>query len=38
MCKSHSASQAGILYVSTVQPKAGRWEKLAYFAKAIYIL
>ena len=33
MCKLHSASWIGALLSSTVQPKAGRSEKLYYFAK-----
>ena len=33
MCMIHLASRAGVPYISTVQPKAGRSENIYYFAK-----
>ena len=30
--------KAGKVLSVTVQPKAGRWKKQAYFAKSVYIL
>ena len=33
MCMIHLASKAGVPYIFTVQPKAGRSENIYYFAK-----
>ena len=38
MCRTHSASRAGALHTSTVQPKAGRSENIYWLCKVSLLL
>ena len=38
MCRIHSASRAGVLHISTVQPKAGRSENIYWLCKVSLLL